>query len=83
MEPAVGKAAIRDVVTQYVGAMRGLHAQIHRQLVGTNVVMNERTDRFIFNGKETSVPVCGVFEIESGKIKAWREYYDGTLFAQD
>jgi limonene-1,2-epoxide hydrolase len=22
------------------------------------------------------LPICGVFEIESGKIRAWREYFD-------
>ena len=23
-----------------------------------------------------SVPVCGVFEIEDGRIRSWREYFD-------
>jgi limonene-1,2-epoxide hydrolase len=80
--PAVGKQAIREFVTQAVGAMEtGLHAEIHRQLVDGNVVMNERTDSFRMNGREMTLPVCGVFEIENGKVKAWRDYYDGTPLA--
>jgi limonene-1,2-epoxide hydrolase len=59
----------------------GLHAEIHRQLVDGNVVMNERTDSFRMNGREMALPVCGVFEIENGMVKAWRDYYDGTPFA--
>jgi limonene-1,2-epoxide hydrolase len=84
MDPAVGKSAIRQLVTQYVGAMeKGLHAEIHHQLVGGNLVMNERTDSFkLKGGREIVLPVCGVFEVENGKVKAWRDYYDGTAFVE-
>jgi limonene-1,2-epoxide hydrolase len=27
-------------------------------------------------GKKVELPVAGVFEIENGKIKAWRDYFD-------
>jgi limonene-1,2-epoxide hydrolase len=27
------------------------------------------------------VPVMGTFEIENGKIKAWRDYFDLNTFA--
>jgi limonene-1,2-epoxide hydrolase len=83
MDPLVGKPAIREFVTQAVAAMPGgLHAEIHCQLVGGNTVMNERTDSFTLNGSKYALPVCGVFEIENGKVKAWRDYYDGMPFAQ-
>jgi limonene-1,2-epoxide hydrolase len=83
MAPLVGKAAIREFVTQAVAAMPGgLHVEIHRQLVDRNIVMNERTDSFTLNGRKLAVPVCGVFELKDSKVKAWRDYYDGMLFAQ-
>jgi limonene-1,2-epoxide hydrolase len=83
LDPAVGKPAILELVTQYVNAMeRGLHVEIRHQLVDGDVVMNERTDSFTLTGRAMAVPVCGVFEMENGKVKAWREYYDGTAFAQ-
>ena len=38
--------------------------------------MNERTDYITINGVPVTLPICGVFEIENGRIKAWREYFD-------
>lgn len=41
-----------------------------------DVVVIERVDDFVFNGKHGSVPVVAVLEIADGKVKEWREYYD-------
>ncbi len=39
--------------------------------------MNERTDVMRRkDGEPISLPVTGVFEIEDGKIAAWRDYFD-------
>jgi limonene-1,2-epoxide hydrolase len=81
-EPAVGKPAIREVVKQFIGSMSGFHIEIHHQLVDGDVVMNERTDSFTLRGADISAPVVGVFELENGKIKAWRDYFDGTPFTR-
>jgi limonene-1,2-epoxide hydrolase len=40
------------------------------------VVMNERTDHITLNGRPVVLPICGTFEIEGGRIRAWREYFD-------
>ncbi len=40
-------------------------------------MLTERLDQFdLANGKKISIPVMGTFEIENGKIKAWRDYFD-------
>ena len=49
---------------------------IHHQIASGNIVMNERTDYITINGTQITLPICGVFEIEDGRIKAWREYFD-------
>lgn len=42
-----------------------------------NVVMTERIDGFTFaGGKKVAVPLMGIFEIEGGKIKVWKDYFD-------
>ena len=43
-----------------------------------NKVLTHRIDRIIdANGTEVmTVPVMGIFEIEGGKITAWRDYFD-------
>jgi limonene-1,2-epoxide hydrolase len=38
--------------------------------------MNERTDYITINGTPVILPISGVFELENGRIKAWREYFD-------
>lgn len=46
-----------------------------------NKVLTERVDRFeMQDGKKVDLPVMGTFEIENGKIKAWRDYFDLNTF---
>lgn len=46
-----------------------------------NVVLTERLDNFVMaDGKQISVPVMGTMEIEDGKIRAWRDYFDLATF---
>ncbi len=78
LSPIVGKAAIRQFVESFEGVRPG-RLEIHYQIATANLVMNERTDHITLNGTPVSLPICGVFEIERGKIKAWREYFDLTL----
>jgi len=47
-----------------------------RDIALDDIVMNERTDYITLNGRPVTLPICGVFEIENGRIKAWREYFD-------
>jgi len=75
LTPIVGKAAIREFVEGFADVPPG-RLEIHHQVASANVVMNERTDSITLNGKPVVLPICGVFEIEDGRIKAWREYFD-------
>ena len=38
--------------------------------------MNERTDRFLANGRWAELPVAGVFVVRDGKIAIWHDYFD-------
>lgn len=80
MEPAVGTDSIRAVLTEFMGGMDGLRPEVHQQLSAGGTVMHERTDHFSVNGAAMSLPICGVFEIEDGRIKRWREYFDMSRF---
>lgn len=75
LEPIVGKTAIRDFVAGFADVPPG-RLQVHHQVASGNIVMNERTDYITINGTAVTLPICGVFEIEEGRIKAWREYFD-------
>ena len=41
-----------------------------------NVVIVERLDRTEVGDIKVDLPCCGVFEMEEGKIKIWRDYFD-------
>jgi limonene-1,2-epoxide hydrolase len=75
LAPIVGKAAIREFVAGFESVPPG-RLVVHRQIAGEHVVMNERTDHILMNGVAISLPICGTFEIEGSRIKAWREYFD-------
>jgi limonene-1,2-epoxide hydrolase len=75
LTPIVGKQAIREFVEGFAGKPPG-RLVIRHQVASDTVVMNERTDYITLNGEPVVLPISGVFELENGRIKAWREYFD-------
>ena len=77
MEPAEGIDAIRGFLESFLGVMaESITFDIHHQVVDGDIVMNERTDTLVMDGRPIALPVMGVFEMEGDKIKAWRDYFD-------
>ena len=79
MEPANGKEAAMAVI-------RGMQPQevdwrVLNIAENGDVVLTERVDDFVMaDGKKISVEVMGTMELENGKIKAWRDYFDLASF---
>lgn len=46
-----------------------------------DIVIAERLDRTRVGEKAVNLPCCGVFEMENGKIKMWRDYFDMATFS--
>ena len=82
MEPCVGKAAIRQFIEPFMKDAETVAFEIKHTTSAGNVVMNERVDRFVMGPKKIELPVAGVFEVRSGKISAWRDYFDLTTFTK-
>jgi limonene-1,2-epoxide hydrolase len=81
--PNIGKAAIRSVIETFMGMAEALEFIVHHQAeTAAGLVLNERTDRFLIKGKWIALPVMGIFELENGKIKAWRDYFDVNQFTR-
>ena len=62
----VSKIFARDVTIDF----KGIHA------VGTIVIVEERMQATLFNGRHYDNDYCFVFELEDGLITAMREYMD-------
>jgi len=75
--PAVhGKAAVRETLEALLALCTGSEWVVHRELASGDLVMNERTDRFLLKGEWVDLPVAGVFELRDGRIALWRDYFD-------
>ncbi len=77
LTPIVGKAAIAAWVRGFADVPPG-RLEVRHQVASHDVVMNERTDVITLNGRAVTLPICGVFEMHEGRIRAWREYFDLT-----
>jgi limonene-1,2-epoxide hydrolase len=49
---------------------------VHRQVSDGAIVMNERTDRFLVDGRWIEIPIAAVFEVRDDRVCVWRDYFD-------
>jgi limonene-1,2-epoxide hydrolase len=84
MDPVQGREGIKAFIAGFLAGFDGIDFQVHRQVSAGDLVMNERTDVMRRkDGEPIRLPVTGVFEIENGQIKAWRDYFDmATITSQ-
>lgn len=75
--PAVsGRQAVKDTLEALMALTTESEWVVHRELTEGDLVMNERTDRFMMNGSWVDLPVAGVFVVRDGQIALWRDYFD-------
>jgi limonene-1,2-epoxide hydrolase len=54
----------------------GFEVKFHRNVTEGTTVLNERTDAITLGPLRLQFWVCGVFEVEDGRITLWRDYFD-------
>ncbi|HEX7322209.1 MAG TPA: limonene-1,2-epoxide hydrolase [Mycobacterium sp.] len=54
----------------------GFQVKIHRIAADGSAVLTERTDALIVGPLRLQFWVCGVFEVNDGRITLWRDYFD-------
>ena len=75
-EPIVGKSAIRADLDRQAGVYTDLRCEIVNMVSTDSVVFAERVDTVKMGGRDVTMHTTGVFEIQGGKITAWRDYLD-------
>jgi limonene-1,2-epoxide hydrolase len=78
--PVQGTEAIRATLETFVPGSPEIEFEMLHVASNGAVVHTERIDRMTFDGKPVELPVAGVFEIEDGRIRAWRDYFDLQMF---
>lgn len=77
LQPVTGLTAIRAALEPSLRIAKQVEWVVHHIAdTGKGVVLTERTDRFLLAGGWCEMPVMGIFEINDGKIDAWRDYFD-------
>jgi limonene-1,2-epoxide hydrolase len=82
MEPSAGLA---DVLANLEGqwAMFDVYEfEIVHLSVSGDTVLTERVDTIGSGGARWPLPVMGAFDVEDGKITAWRDYFDAALIGK-
>jgi len=82
MAPLAGKAAVRAYLENAWAFEAAEWTMPHIAVAGA-AVLTERVDAFLINGRWVRLPVMGVFEIEDGAIRRWRDYFDLTSYQRD
>ena len=76
LQPLQGKDAIKGAIEQFTAPFERVEFEVTHIAATGDRVLTERLDRFIGGEKTVELPVMGTFEIEDGKIAAWRDYFD-------
>ncbi len=76
MAPIVGRDNVLALISGFIGSWTQTKWDILNILCSGNVVIAERVDHIRAGDKSCDLPVVGVFELEGGKIKRWRDYFD-------
>lgn len=79
-EPVHGRAAIEATISGFMAMGGEVTVDMVNLLADERIVMTERIDHFVLAGQTYSLPVMGVFEVDDGRITAWRDYFDLNEF---
>ncbi len=79
--PIPGREAIRRAAAKFLSGVTECRFEVlHSGEIAPGVVMNERVDSFRrTDGQEQQFAVAGVFEIQDGLIRVWRDYFDSAI----
>ncbi|HEY8516135.1 MAG TPA: limonene-1,2-epoxide hydrolase family protein [Candidatus Binatia bacterium] len=81
LAPVSGREAIEATLAQFITPSSKVEFEMRALATTGSVVLTERVDRFVMNGKSIELPVMGAFEVTpEGKISAWRDYFDMQQF---
>lgn len=75
-----GRAEVRDFISNFIRSWSETDWELLNIFGDGNVVVAERLDRTRAEDKSVDLPCCGIFEMEDGKIKVWRDYFDMPTF---
>ena len=80
--PVGGRENVKKMIAGFIGPWTETRWDILNLVFAGDVVIAERLDRTKAGDKAVDLPCTGVFELENGKIKVWRDYFDLGTYAK-
>ena len=80
MEPVKGKENVRRFIAGFIQPWTETTWDILSIASAGELVIVERLDRTQAGDKAVDLPCVGVFEMQDGKIKVWRDYFDSNTY---
>lgn len=75
-QPVAGKDNVKTFIENFLSTWTETNWEILNIAEDGNVVYCERLDKTKTTQGNVDLPCFGVFEMEDGKIKVWRDYFD-------
>ena len=80
--PVAGRENVKKMIAAFIGPWTETRWEVLHLVSAGDVVIAERIDHTKAGDKVVELPCTGVFEMENGKIKVWRDYFDLTTYMQ-
>ncbi len=74
--PVSGRKNIEAFIAGFIRDWTSTEWDIVNLLAAGNLVIVERLDRTVIGDRKVDLPCTGLFEMEAGQIKVWRDYFD-------
>lgn len=82
IDPIKGKADLKNFIGAFLANWTSTNWDVLTLISKDDVVIAERVDHINVSGVHIDLPCCGVFQLEGGKIKVWRDYFDMATFTR-
>ena len=79
-QPVTGRANVEQFITNFLSTWTETTWDIVNIAEAGDVVYCERLDRTKTTAGDVDLPCFGVFEMQNGKIREWRDYFDLGTF---
>ena len=76
LQPVQGREKIQRFIGGFISSWTKTDWEVVNIVAAGDLVIAERVDRTKAGDKSVDLPCVGVFELENGKIKVFRDYFD-------
>jgi len=78
--PISGKESVQGFIAAFLKNWTQTEWEVLNIFGQGDIVIAERLDKTQLGDTVVNLPCCGVFEMQDGKIKVWRDYFDMATY---